>query len=480
MSIWIVGALVGGFTGGGALGATGAWWLHRRTRVSGRGLYALAPLMLTFWVAALLSRRLELVVVAAPFIAGGVAAAATARRRRLAALGAGGELREFELARVSLLQVISAGERAARRQRAARGERTRIGPQGELLRERAWPRSEPFVPMTADGRGRVPRREGRHLLIVGATGSGKTVSARRWLLARILADGVGVLATDPKGDRGLARDLENAARAVGRPFTLLDPLDPNGDRWNPLWSDDTGAVVSRLVAPIGAGDGNARYYADLLQIHLGTIAAGLQAAGLWPANVPLLLDAAQLPNYDRLLALVRDRHDEDSEIVARLREHRAIVSAPEARRDLTGGILRLRVVAGESWRRTLTPDADRGAVTLPAALRNGAVVLLRSWVDDLPDEARAITTLFLADAAAAALTLPEGTQWAGGSGEPSFRSLWNAGRPASCPRPDPGTRRSCSSPRAAPESPRGSATASRRLAGFSQARSGASTWGPTT
>ena len=37
---------------------------------------------------------------------------------------------------------------------------------------------------------------------------------------------------------------------------------------------------------------------------------------------------------------------------------------------------------------------------------------MRTWVDDLPDEARAITTLFLADAAAAALTLPEGTEWA--------------------------------------------------------------------
>jgi hypothetical protein len=69
----------------------------------------------------------------------------------------------------------------------------------------------------------------------------------------------------------------------------------------PLWSDDTGAVVSRLVAPIGAGEGNARYY----------------AAGLWPANLPLL-------------------------------QHRSVISLPEGGRDLTGGILRLRVVAGEA------------------------------------------------------------------------------------------------------------------------------------
>ena len=51
-------------------------------------------------------------------------------------------------------------------------------------------------------------------------------------------------------------------------------------------------------------------------------------------------------------------------------------------------------------------------MTLPAALAEGAVVLLRTWVDDLPDEAKAITTLFLADAAAAALTLDPGREWA--------------------------------------------------------------------
>ena len=40
------------------------------------------------------------------------------------------------------------------------------------------------------------------------------------------------------------------------------------------------------------------------------------------------------------------------------------------------------------------------------------MVLVRTWVDDLPEEAKAITTLFLADAAAAALALPDGTEWA--------------------------------------------------------------------
>ncbi|WP_170179078.1 type IV secretory system conjugative DNA transfer family protein [Solirubrobacter pauli] len=407
-----MGALLGAFFAGSGAGAAGAWWAHRRTRLSAWNFYALVPAGALAWGAALASREPSAVVGAALLVSAGVTGAGVARRYRLSALGAGGELREFERSRRMAWSLLGSGERRRRSARRDRGERTRIVGQGELVRERAWPEHEPAVPMTADGRGLLPRREGRHLLIVGATGSGKTVSARRWLLARVLADGVSVLVTDPKGDRGLERDVRAASRLVRRPLIVFDPRDPVADRWNPLWSDDIGAVVSRLVAPIGAGDGNARYYADLLQIHLGTVAAGLRAAGLWPANLPLLLDAAQLNRYDALLKLVRASAGEHADITARMREHRATVATPEGRRDLTGGILRLRVVAGETWRTVLTPDPERGAITLPTAMVAGALVLVRTWVDDLPDEARAITTLFLADAAAAALALPEGTQWA--------------------------------------------------------------------
>jgi hypothetical protein len=407
-----VAVVLGAVAGGAVLGSAGAWWLHRRSGLSAANMYAFAAASVAGFVGALATFQGALLLATGPLAAAGVMGAAVARRLRLAALGAGGELREFEMARVMAWIALAPGARGRRRAIRERGDRTYIAGQGELIRERGWPADEPHVPMCGDGRGRLPRRAGRHVLIVGATGSGKTVSARRWLLARVLSDGVGVLVCDPKGDRGLEQDLRRVARVVGRPFVVFDPRDPATDRWNPLWSDDIGAVVSRLVAPIAAGEGNARYYADLLQIHLGTVASGLRAAGLWPANLPLLLDAAQLGRYDRLLAAVRDRHGGEAEITRRLREHRDTITTPEARRDLTGGTLRLRVIAGETWRSVLTPEPERGAVTLPAALRAGAVVLLRTWVDDLPDEARAITTLFLADAAAAALALPAGTEWA--------------------------------------------------------------------
>ena len=42
MSVVFVGALAGAFVAGGSLGAIGAWWAHRRTRLSAWNFYALA------------------------------------------------------------------------------------------------------------------------------------------------------------------------------------------------------------------------------------------------------------------------------------------------------------------------------------------------------------------------------------------------------------------------------------------------------
>src|SRR4051812_25434896 len=175
-----MGALAGAFVAGGALGGGVAWWAHRRTRLSAWNFYAAALLALLAWLAALLMRRVELLPVVGFFGSASVLAASMSRRYRLSALGAGGELRGVQRSRRMLWAVARERGRAGAQRRPRRGERTRIEGQGELVRERAWPERERFVPMSADGRGRVPTRAGRHLLIVGATGSGKTVSARRW------------------------------------------------------------------------------------------------------------------------------------------------------------------------------------------------------------------------------------------------------------------------------------------------------------
>ncbi len=225
------------------------------------------------------------------------AAALAARRWRLGALGAGGELRQYERARVMAWRARPARDR---------NRRVDIAGQGELVRERVWPPSVPALPMTADGRGPIPLAEGMHLFFVGATGSGKTTSARRWLLARGLSADTttALLALDPKGDPALERDLRAIAAERGRPLVLFDPYDTGTDRWNPVWADDPGAVVARLVAPVEAdSDSEASHYSRVLRTHLGLVADALHTAGRWPVALPVLLRCAQRHRFDQIATL---------------------------------------------------------------------------------------------------------------------------------------------------------------------------------
>src|SRR3954469_16421796 len=140
MSFVVVGALAGAFMGGGVVGAWAAWWAHRRTALSAWNFYLLSPVAVAAWAAVLLARRVELLPVVALLVSASLVGASVARRFRLAALGAGGELREYERARRMLWTPRSPrhpGQPVAR---------TRIESQGELVRERSWPPGEPFVP----------------------------------------------------------------------------------------------------------------------------------------------------------------------------------------------------------------------------------------------------------------------------------------------------------------------------------------------
>ena len=133
-------------------------------------------------------------------------------------MGGAGEALDHELSRVMFW--------TAWRERGSK-PRVRVTSQGEVVVERRWPDDLPYVPLSGDERrGRVPRGEGRHILVLGGTGSGKTVSADRIALGRVLLDRIPALVLDPKGDPRLLHDLASLANAVGRPFIVFDPMDP--------------------------------------------------------------------------------------------------------------------------------------------------------------------------------------------------------------------------------------------------------------
>ncbi len=78
------------------------------------------------------------------------------------------------------------------------------------------------------GRVAIPFGEhgsGRHTLVVGATGSGKTVT-QSLMATSAIERGMGAIVIDPKGDDGLREALERAARAAGKRFLQWTPAGP--------------------------------------------------------------------------------------------------------------------------------------------------------------------------------------------------------------------------------------------------------------
>ena len=387
--IWLAASLIA-FWVCAAIGVTGAWLLRTRTTLSARNLYLLGGATSLLCGLTILAHRWGLLLVLAPLAAGPTAGALFARRWRLADLGAGEELREHELSRRWIWQPGPP---------RPHGERVYIRSQGEIVHTRPWPEHEPYVPMTGEPDApRLPRSEGEHIFSCGGTGTGKTTTALRVVAARALHDHSAVLAIDQKGDEQAEQMLRDIAARGGRTFILIDPRSPDTDRWQPI-SGDVGEIVARTVEPIKASE---EYYSDMLRLYLGVVARVLHHAGSWPPSLPFLIDCCQLRRFPKLLKLATD----DPELHRRVTEAGEWIETQEGRKAIAGGAVRLQVVMGEAWRPVLaprvTPTGEHVAVGLARAMTERAVVLWRTYVDDMPKEAAMITVLALADMYAAA------------------------------------------------------------------------------
>jgi hypothetical protein len=281
----------------------------------------------------------------------------------------------------------------------------RIATQGQIVRERPWPAIEPYVPMTADETGpRVPRRSGRHIFCAGATGSGKTTSALRAAAGRVLKDHAALFFVDQKGDPHAEAFLRDLAAAIGVPFILFDPRADDSDHWQPLWGDRPAEVVARVLAGIQTSE---PYYADTLRLHVGIVASVLHASGYWPPSLPLLVEASQRAEFDRVVALARRHKDSHPHLWRRVGHQARFVDSKEGEKALGGGLVRLDLVMGEAWRSVLnprlTPTGEQAGVSLAQAIRQRAIVLWRTHVDQMPEEAKTVTAVILNDIQASAV-----------------------------------------------------------------------------
>jgi len=364
--------------------------LRRRTTLSIRNLYAPAAVGMLAFAAAAIARAwtVEMIVLplAAPWVAGGI----SGRRWRIADLGAGDELRAHERARRWAWQPAPA---------RSPGERKYLRSQGELVHERPWPARIPFVPMTAAGAGgaRLPLGQGQHVFGVGATGAGKTTSARRLCAARTLTQHAALFILDQKSDPGDIAQMRRLAAKAGVPFILFDPEDASSDRWQPLWGTPA-KVAARAVEPIKESE---PYYYDMLCLHLDVVCRVLHAADRWPPSIPLLIDTCDPLQYPAILAIADGLDAKHAVLKRRCKRHARYVNSPKGIEDLTGGAFRLEVALGLGGREMVTPRLTPGGeavgVRLIEAMRQRAVVMWCTHADTMPKQAAAVSVLALAD-----------------------------------------------------------------------------------
>src|SRR5580693_1786661 len=143
---------------------------------------------------------------------------------------------------------------------------------------------------------------GTHTLVVGATGSGKTVT-QTWIAVRAIEHGMGAVVIDPKGDGGMREQVRRAALAAGRPFV---EWTPDGDSvYNPYARGGASEIADKALAGERFTE---PHYLRQAQRYLGHVARALHQAG---TEVSLRAIVEQL-DPARLEVLARDLPDADA------------------------------------------------------------------------------------------------------------------------------------------------------------------------
>lgn len=228
---------------------------------------------------------------------------------------------------------------------------------------------------------------GTHTLVLGAAGSGKTVTMT-WIATQTISRsaggaagagggggggrGEGVIVVDPKGDRDLRQGLIDAARAAGRPYLEWSPEGPSV--YNPYARGGATEIADKALA-------GERYtephYQRQAQRYLGHVVRGLRTAGV-EVSLQGIVDHL---DPDRLELLARQLPESDAQST-----HAYLDSLTKRQRsDLAGVRDRLAIMAESDvgcWLDPQTPGAEQ--VELLQAVLGGAVVYFNLDADRRP------------------------------------------------------------------------------------------------
>jgi conjugal transfer pilus assembly protein TraD len=263
------------------------------------------------------------------------------------------------------------------------------GKRSAVLHGRRPALDERGLAIGSDERGRLARiplrdRSGAHTLVVGATGSGKTVT-EAWIVARAVERGHGAVIVDPKGDPLLLETARGAAQLAGREFIEWTPNGPA--IYNPYGHGGPSEIADKALAGESFSE---PHYLRQAQRYLSHAARALSATGetATPRRLLELMDPRELEQVARKLA--------DG---AHARTLFAYLDSLDARQraGLAGTRDRLAILAESELGRWLDPSGRGQTVDLLAAIRRRAVVYFCLEADRLPLLARMLAAAIVQD-----------------------------------------------------------------------------------
>ncbi len=189
---------------------------------------------------------------------------------------------------------------------------------------------------------------GTHALVVGATGSGKTVT-QTWMAVRAIERGLGAVVVDPKGDRGMREEIREAAATAGRAFVEWTPNGPCV--YNPYARGSETEIADKALAGERFTE---PHYQRQAQRYLGHVVRALRASELEVS----LRGIVEHMDPSRLEALVRGLPEVDAEAT-----HAYLDSLTGRQQGELAGIRDRLAILSESdvgpWLDPQTPGAER-------------------------------------------------------------------------------------------------------------------------
>jgi len=210
-----------------------------------------------------------------------------------------------------------------------------------------------------------------HGLVVGATGSGKTVT-QTLVAVRAIEQGRGVIVVDPKGDAGMRDQLRDAAGRAGREFIEWTPCGPTA--YNPYARGGETEIADRLLAGERFTE---PHYLRQAQRYLGHAVRALRACET-EVSLATIVEMLDPPALEELL-----RHAPEAQAIA----GHAYLDSLTARqlRDLAGVRDRLAILAeSEAGRWLVSPEGDGTGFEVLGAARARSVVYFGLEADSRP------------------------------------------------------------------------------------------------